>query len=286
MQSCPRCNLPQDKENNEICQYCGYAFDIDKPKPKPVRNKKKSTPLRLILGWFFGCVFLITGIGGLIDVPIVGLLFIIMACLVIPPIINKIENTFNFHLKNSVKIFIFIFCFIAIGFFTPDKDDKPHIKKTNKLKTDKDKTEKPVSREELNESCYDLGYRYGLCATKAMHEIPCKPENDIIIPTRCREKSETKRGVKAGAKAVYDALNLNTGGSSSSSSLNMLNAPIDVLRKKLNGKTKSEVKRLVGSPDRIEVFAGKKCWVYGNTYTSKDRGIVFDGVRVLTVTFY
>ena len=154
-----------------------------------------------------------------------------------------------------------------------------------KKKLEKEKREKPVFREE-NESCFNLGYRYGLCATNAMHEIPCKPENDIILPARCRGKAETKRGIKAGAKAVYDALNLNTGGSSSSSSLNMLTAPRDVLRKKLNGKTKSEVKRLVGSPDRIEVFAGNKCWIYGNTYSYKDRGIVFDGDRVLTVTFY
>ena len=46
-----------------------------------------------------------------------------------------------------------------------------------------------------------------------------------------------------------------------------------VLRDRLKGKTKSEVRRLVGNSDRIEVFAGKKCWVYGNTYTSKDRVI-------------
>ena len=136
------------------------------------------------------------------------------------------------------------------------------------------------------ESCYDLGYRYGMCATKSMQGIPCKPENDIVIPARCRGKEETDRGIKAGAKAVYDTLNLDTGSSKSSSSLNMLTTSLDVLRDRLAGKTESEVKRLVGSPDRIEVFAGKKCWVYGNTYTSKDRGIVFDDGKVLTVTFY
>ena len=136
------------------------------------------------------------------------------------------------------------------------------------------------------ESCYELGYRYGLCATKSMFGIPCKPENDFVTPERCCRKAETKRGIKAGAKADYDTLNLDTGGSGSSASLNMLTSPLDVLKKQLKGKTKSEVKRLVGSPDRIEVFAGKKCWVYGNTYTSKDRGIVFHEGRVLTVTFY
>lgn len=136
------------------------------------------------------------------------------------------------------------------------------------------------------ESCYELGHRYGLCATKSLNGIPCKPENDIVIPERCRGKKETNRGIKAGTKAVYYSLNINTESSNSSSSLNMLTTSLDVLRNRLKGKTESEVKRLVGSPDRVEVFAGKKCWVYGNTYTSKDRGIVFDDGKVLTVTFY
>jgi len=136
------------------------------------------------------------------------------------------------------------------------------------------------------ESCYELGYKYGLCATKSIFGIPCNPENDFVTPERCRGKVETEWGIKAGAKAVYDTLNLNTGGSSSSSSLNMLTSPLDVLKKRLENKTESEVNSLVGSPDRIETFAGKKCWVYGNTYTSEDRGIVFHEGRVLTVTFY
>jgi len=136
------------------------------------------------------------------------------------------------------------------------------------------------------ENCYELGYRYGLCGTKSMHGIPCKPENDIVLPKRCRGKTETNRGIKAGTKAVYDTLNLDTSHSSSPSSLNMLTMPVDVLKKRLTGKTKSEVKSLAGSPNRTGDFAGYKCWIYGNTHTSKDRGIVFDGERVLTVTEY
>lgn len=69
-------------------------------------------------------------------------------------------------------------------------------------------------------------------------------------------------------------------------SLNMLTTSLDVLRRELEGKTKEEVRKIVGRPNRIQIFAGKKCWVYGNAYTSQDRGIVFHGNRVLTVTFY
>lgn len=65
-----------------------------------------------------------------------------------------------------------------------DESEKIKAKAAYKnKKLEKEKREKPVFREE-NESCFNLGYRYGLCATKAMHEIPCKPENDIIIPAR------------------------------------------------------------------------------------------------------
>lgn len=62
------------------------------------------------------------------------------------------------------------------------------------------------------ESCYELGYRFGLCYTQTLVGIQCRPENDIIIPERCRYKAETQRGNKAGVKAVYDALGLDAKG--------------------------------------------------------------------------
>ncbi len=74
--------------------------------------------------------------------------------------------------------------------------------------------------------------------------------------------------------------------SKSTPTISMLIEPIDYLRNKLIGKTKGEVRQLVGNPDRIEFYAGKKCWIYGHSYTNKDRGIVFEGDKVLMVTFY
>jgi hypothetical protein len=56
------------------------------------------------------------------------------------------------------------------------------------------------------ESCYELGYRYGLCATKSIYGIPCKPENDISIPIQCRGHAETQEGIKAGTKAVNNMI--------------------------------------------------------------------------------
>lgn len=134
--------------------------------------------------------------------------------------------------------------------------------------------------------CFNYGYRYGLCATKSMNNIPCKPENDISIPTHCRDKLETQKGIKAGVKAVFDTLNVDSSGHSSSTQLDMINTSLSTLRTKLTGKTKSEVRSLAGRPNRVEYFAGKECWIYGDTHTSSDVGVVFDGGRVLTVTYY
>jgi len=130
------------------------------------------------------------------------------------------------------------------------------------------------------ESCYDLGYRFGMCSTKAMKGIACDPANDIVIPEKCRNKAETKRGIEAGVK---DA-NAMIVGKKTDNSKTFSGLP--ALRNRLVGKEENEVIEVLGRPSRTGVFAGKKCWIYGNTFTSEDIGIVFDGGKVLTVTYY
>ncbi len=58
------------------------------------------------------------------------------------------------------------------------------------------------------ESCYSLGYRYGMCFAKSMLGLECKPENEIVMPKRCRGNTDMERGTKEGIKAVYDVLNI------------------------------------------------------------------------------
>jgi hypothetical protein len=55
------------------------------------------------------------------------------------------------------------------------------------------------------ESCYQLGYRYGKCATQVMLKEECAREDNVMIPDRCKGLEETKEGTKAGAKEVFDA---------------------------------------------------------------------------------
>jgi len=48
------------------------------------------------------------------------------------------------------------------------------------------------------ESCYDIGYKYGSCVMRSYKGLTCKPGTDIAIPPRCKNKSETRAGIKAG----------------------------------------------------------------------------------------
>ena len=63
----------------------------------------------------------------------------------------------------------------------------------------------PVLAGQSEESCYQLGYRYGKCATQVMLKEKCAKEDDVVIPDRCKGLKETKEGTKAGAKEVFDA---------------------------------------------------------------------------------
>jgi hypothetical protein len=51
-------------------------------------------------------------------------------------------------------------------------------------------------------SCYLLGWKYGRCATQSMRGIPCDPEDDVVIPERCRGLESTREGIKDGRRSV------------------------------------------------------------------------------------
>lgn len=52
-------------------------------------------------------------------------------------------------------------------------------------------------------SCYEIGYRFGKCATLSMKGKVCAPQDDISVPTRCRNNAETQRGISDGTRSVY-----------------------------------------------------------------------------------
>lgn len=131
----------------------------------------------------------------------------------------------NAHIKLEKEPYIIAFCYRGQALYlmgetekglkdlleSADKGVSQAVYFMNKHKIKWDGPEKKhyyqmVSDVSDSTDCFQYGYKLGLCATKSMHGIQCKPENDIIMPIECRGKAETERGVKAGSKAVYDAM--------------------------------------------------------------------------------
>ena len=52
------------------------------------------------------------------------------------------------------------------------------------------------------ESCYNLNYRFGRCVAMAQNGYPCKPEDDFVMPERCRGGADADRGLKAGMESI------------------------------------------------------------------------------------
>jgi hypothetical protein len=58
--------------------------------------------------------------------------------------------------------------------------------------------------------CFELGKRYGKCASLSLYGEPCDPRDDIALPLDCRGKADTKSGIRAGVKAGYQAMGFPT----------------------------------------------------------------------------
>jgi len=52
-------------------------------------------------------------------------------------------------------------------------------------------------------SCYEVGYKYGKCATLVLKGGSCSRSDDIVVPKRCVGVPEKDRGIADGTKAVY-----------------------------------------------------------------------------------
>jgi hypothetical protein len=103
------------------------------------------------------------------------------------------------------------------------------------------------------------------------------------------KKIETKFSLKGSSQAIqkiFDNRREQPTENGRAQSLDILNSPLATLKSELKGKTKQEVKKIFGEPDRLMDIEGHRVWVYGTTHTSADRGIMFEGNEVLTVSFY
>lgn len=60
-----------------------------------------------------------------------------------------------------------------------------------------------TQKKQTKESCFSLGKRYGRCATLVLKGRTCPPEDDFVLPDRCKGRVETQNGIEAGVRAIW-----------------------------------------------------------------------------------
>jgi len=75
----------------------------------------KKITIGLILSWIFGVLFALTGIVSVFSEPIPGLVMLIMAAVLLPPIAKLVDQKWKFHLSKGIKIVVIIIGFIIFG---------------------------------------------------------------------------------------------------------------------------------------------------------------------------
>ena len=75
----------------------------------------KKISVGLILSWIFGVLFALTGIVSVFSEPIPGLVMLVMAAVLLPPVTKLVDQKWKFHLSKGMKIVVIIIGFIIFG---------------------------------------------------------------------------------------------------------------------------------------------------------------------------
>lgn len=78
----------------------------------------------LALNWMFGVLFILSGILFLIETPLIGISFIAMAALLLPPIRTFVYSKTNKELPLKFRASVLIVLFILVGVFTSQEQSK------------------------------------------------------------------------------------------------------------------------------------------------------------------
>jgi len=79
-----------------------------------IRQSKKIS-VGLVLSWIFGSLFALTGVISIFSDPVPGIIILIMAGVLLPPINKLIDEKWNFHLSKGIKVLVIIICLSIFG---------------------------------------------------------------------------------------------------------------------------------------------------------------------------
>ena len=108
----------------------------------------KKISVGLILSWIFGVLFALTGIISVFSEPIPGLVMLIMAVVLLPPITKLVDQKWKFHLSSGVKIVVIVIGLIIFG-ATVDTSD---VSNTQQAESQKEEQQVTQNEEVVDET--------------------------------------------------------------------------------------------------------------------------------------
>lgn len=75
----------------------------------------KKITVALILSWIFGIFFTLIGIIAVFSDPIPGIIMLVMAAVLLPPVNTLVDEKWKFHLSGGMKVVIVFIGFIILG---------------------------------------------------------------------------------------------------------------------------------------------------------------------------
>jgi len=78
-------------------------------------TSSKKITVGLILSWIFGVLFSLTGLISVFSEPIPGIVMLIMAAVILPPVNKLVDEKWKFHLSGGMKAVVIIISFIIFS---------------------------------------------------------------------------------------------------------------------------------------------------------------------------
>ena len=108
----------------------------------------KKISVGLILSWIFGVLFALTGIVSVFSEPIPGLVMLIMAAVLLPPVTKLVDQKWKFHLSSGMKIVVIIIGLIIFGATI----DTSNVSSTQQTEPPKEEQQATQNEDVINET--------------------------------------------------------------------------------------------------------------------------------------
>jgi tRNA_anti-like len=93
--------------------------------------KAKNITLGSVFAWLFGSVVVLAGIVTLFTHPVSGILFLVVAAIILPPAYSAIKSKLHINLSTGLRVVIVIIIFIIIGSTIGRPDTTATVKESN-----------------------------------------------------------------------------------------------------------------------------------------------------------